>query len=83
MGMTLPILHHAENQRAACERKAKYHKEAKAREVGQKSLREDKNAPPRLWPYPCANCRKWHLTKQPQGDTLAITRTWLKEGLVR
>lgn len=80
--MTLPILHHAENQRAACERKAKYHTETKAREVGQRSLREGDGAD-RLYPYPCTNCRKWHLTKQPQGDTLAITRTWLKEGLIR
>lgn len=80
--MTLPILHHAENQRAACERKCKYHTEAKAREVGQKSLREDKNAPPRLWPYPCANCRKWHLTKQAQPHILPLTRVWLIEGVV-
>lgn len=82
-------LHYAGNpkDRVSCRRKIKYTTEAQARSAGRRSLieahqkRED--PPERLYPYPCVSCRTWHLTKQAQPHTLALTRVWLIEGVVR
>lgn len=82
-------LHYAGNpkDRMSCKRKNRYETEAQARNVGRRVLsdnhRERIPAPERLYPYPCANCRKWHLTKQAQPHTLPLTRVWLIEGVVR
>lgn len=82
-------LHYAGNplDKHCCSRKRKYETEIKARHVGREVLAqrhiEKVKAPDRLFPYPCANCRQWHLTKQPQPRTLPMTRVWLIEGVVK
>lgn len=82
-------LHYAGNPKdqVSCKRKEHYSTEALARTVGRRVLAEKhqqrKWAPDRLYPYPCAICRRWHLTKQPQPRTLPMTRVWLIEGVVK
>lgn len=82
-------LHYAGNplDKHSCSRKRKYETEIKARHVGREVLAqrhvERVKAPERLFPYPCANCRQWHLTKQVQPHTLPLTRVWLIEGVVK
>jgi hypothetical protein len=70
----------------ACKRKNRYQSEAHTREVGRNMLlmkwREGIPAPEKLYPYPCVNCRCWHLTKQVQPHTLPLTRVWLIEGVM-
>lgn len=81
-------LHYAGNpkDRATCKRKSKYPSETQARVVGRRVLTEKHQqreaAPERLYPYPCAQCRWWHLTKTPAPHTLPLTRVWLIEGVM-
>ena len=67
----------------ACARKVKYSSESKAREAGNQSLRRsgDEQGIDRLFPYACTHCRHWHLTKELQPHTIAITRQALREGI--
>ena len=82
-------LHYAGNplDKHSCSRKRRYETELNARHVGRDVLherhKERVKAPDRLYPYPCCNCRKWHLTKQVQRHTLPLTRIWLIEGVLR
>lgn len=66
---------------AACERKRWFSEEIIARKVGQGALRAEVANTDRLWPYACASCRGWHLTKHPQKWTLPITSAQLTEGI--
>jgi len=81
-------LHYVGNplDKHSCSRKRKYETEISARHVGRQVLserhKERVKAPERLFPYPCAQCRKWHLTKQVQPHTLPLTRVWLIEGVM-
>lgn len=63
----------------ACEAKRRYVTEMGARSVGRTRLRQEPDLP-RLWPYPCAHCKGWHLTRTPNRD-LPITARDLREGV--
>lgn len=65
---------------SACKRKRWYSEEIIARKVGQGALRAGVAQGDRLWPYACAACRGWHLTKKPQKWTLPVTKDQLTEG---
>lgn len=61
-----------------CVGKSRYPFEARAREVGQQQLQAGSARADRLFTYPCAACRGWHLTRRPNADG-AITATALRE----
>lgn len=65
---------------AACARKNRYDTERKARRVGQSRLGQPDAIVDRLWAYPCACCRGWHLTRM-EGRGVAITATEAWEGV--
>lgn len=64
----------------ACARKKQYHSEQGARSVAQRHINTNPEAPARLYVYACANCRQWHLTKEPN-NSLAVTARELREGI--
>mgnify|MGYP000976653293 CR=1 FL=1 len=66
---------------AACERKTRYETEQTARLTGRRIIREGDNAPDRLWPYACPNCKGWHLTKRQGQKRIAITEDHMWEGI--
>lgn len=65
---------------AACDRKRRFSTETIARKVAQGALRAGVATVDRFWPYACARCRQWHLTKKPQKWTLPVTKDQLTEG---
>ena len=66
----------------ACTNKKRYTSERLAREKGHKAIRENaETMSPRLWPYPRAYCRGWHLSSHAASDTVAITGRELHEGI--
>lgn len=65
---------------AACERKARYPSEQAARRVAHDRLRASVGTARRLWVYPCASCRGWHLTSR-ENTTVAVTAFEQYEGV--
>lgn len=77
-----PQTKHSKALIRACNEKAWYGSEAAARQIARDRL-ELNNDDRRLWPYPCAVCRQWHLTHSEQSNTVAVTRRERWEGAVR
>lgn len=67
-----------------CPNMARYEAERHARQAGQVLLAAGGRPghPPtdRLWPFACAHCRGWHLTRI-AGRSAAITATAMFEGI--
>lgn len=66
---------------AACDRKGRYVSEQYARMVARDRLRAGDAGADRLWPYACAHCRGWHLTKRPNPGMTAVTARERWEGI--
>jgi hypothetical protein len=68
---------------AACRTKVRYESDVHARASGRNVMRVSTrpDTPPRLFVYPCPNCRGWHLTRKPN-TAAAVTALTSHEGVV-
>jgi hypothetical protein len=69
------------NLEKSCLEKARYSTELVARQYARGSIIKRPDTP-RLWVYPCINCRGWHMTGKPgsSASPTAVTRQELYEG---
>lgn len=81
MTLIASLYPHPMNLEKSCLEKSRYPTEVNARRHAQSSLQK-RGEHPRLWVYPCINCKGWHITSKPGGTAAAtaVTKRQLYEG---
>lgn len=72
---------HIREMTRSCPAKRSYGCETAVRSAARYAIQSGRqNCPARLWVYPCASCRGWHMTKRANRDP-AVTAGQMREGI--